>query len=109
MTKIITYNVNGIRAALKKGFGSWLYSTNVDIICLQEIKAKTEQFDQSLFNSLGYHCYVNSAEKAGYSGVAILSKKKPNHIEFGCGIEKIDAEGRVLRADFDKFSIILGR
>ena len=104
--KIITYNINGIRAALKKGFDDWLTSFNPDIVCLQEIKAKPDQFDQSLFRSLGYYCFINSAEKPGYSGVAILSKKKPNHIELGCGVEKIDLEGRFLRADFDDFSII---
>ncbi len=106
MPKILTYNVNGIRAALKKGFDNWLVSCNPDIVCLQEIKAKIDQFDQSLFKSLGYHCFIYPAEKAGYSGVAILSKKTPNHIEVGCGIEKIDYEGRVLRADFDGFSVM---
>tara|TARA_B100000214_G_scaffold303139_1_gene233805 strand:- start:6738 stop:7502 length:765 start_codon:yes stop_codon:yes gene_type:complete len=106
MVKILTYNINGIRAALKKGFDNWLYSSNPDIACLQEIKAKPNQFNQSLFKNLGYHCFINSAEKPGYSGVAILTKKKPNHIVIGCGIEKIDFEGRIIRADFDKFSII---
>ena len=106
MTKIISYNINGIRAALKKGLDSWIYASQPDIVCLQEIKAKPEQFDEEIFNKLGYSCFINSAEKPGYSGVAILSKIKPNHIETGCGIEKIDFEGRVIRADFDKYSVI---
>jgi len=106
MVKILTYNVNGIRAALRKDFASWLKATNPDVLCLQEIKANSEQFDESIFTDLGYHCFWNSAEKKGYSGVAILTKTKPQHIEYGCGIEQIDFEGRILRADFDGFSVM---
>ena len=106
MSTIITYNVNGIRAALKKDLNQWLSASKADIVCLQEIKAKPEQFDEAVFNDLGYRCYINSAEKPGYSGVAILSKVTPNHIEIGCGIEKIDFEGRVIRADFDEYSVM---
>ena len=106
MSKIISYNINGIRAALKKGLDSWIDSTQADVVCLQEIKAKPEQFEKKAFNKLGYHCYINSAEKPGYSGVAILSKKKPNYIEMGCGIESIDIEGRVIRADFNEYSVM---
>tara|TARA_B100001146_G_C16149197_1_gene420357 strand:- start:231 stop:998 length:768 start_codon:yes stop_codon:yes gene_type:complete len=106
MVKILTYNVNGIRAALRKDFASWLKATNPDVLCLQEIKANSEQFDESIFTDLGYHCFWNSAEKKGYSGVAILTKTKPQHIEYGCGIEQIDFEGRILRADFDGFSMM---
>jgi exodeoxyribonuclease-3 len=73
---------------------------------LQEIKANSEQFDESIFTDLGYHCFWNSAEKKGYSGVAILTKTKPQHVEYGCGIEQIDFEGRILRADFDGFSVM---
>ena len=65
-----------------------------------------EQFDESVFTDLGYDCYWNSAEKKGYSGVAILSKTKPKYVEYGCGIDKIDFEGRILRADFDGFSVM---
>ena len=104
--KILTYNVNGIRAALRKDFCSWLKAVNPDIVCLQEIKANIEQFEPSVFTDLGYHCFWNSAEKKGYSGVAILTKTKPKHVEYGCSIEKIDFEGRILRADFDEFSIM---
>ena len=106
MPKIISYNVNGIRAALKKGLDVWIDSSHADIFCLQEIKAKPEQFDTKLFDDIGYSCFINSAERAGYSGVAILSKIKPNNIEIGCGIEKIDLEGRIIRADFTNYSVM---
>ena len=106
MPTILTYNINGIRAALKKDLNGWLAVTDADIVCLQEIKAKPEQFDQQVFNKIGYKCYINSAEKPGYSGVAILSKTPPKHIEYGCGIEKIDFEGRVIRADYDNLSVM---
>ena len=106
MSVILTYNVNGIRAAINKGFDKWLVASQADIICLQEIKAKPDQFDERLFNELGYYCFVNSAVKPGYSGVAILSKIKPNHVEYGCGIDKIDSEGRIIRTDFDDYSVM---
>ena len=106
MPKIFTYNVNGIRAAVNKGLDTWLSSVDADILCLQEIKAKPDQFNQNLFNQLGYNCFINSAEKAGYSGVAILSKIIPNHVEVGCGIKEIDFEGRIIRADFEKYSVM---
>ena len=73
MATIITYNINGIRASLKKGLDTWINTVKPDIICLQEIKAKPEQFDTTLFNNLGYGCFINSAQKPGYSGVAIIS------------------------------------
>lgn len=106
MTTILTYNINGIRAALKKGLDDWLNTSNPDIVCFQEIKAKRDQFDVIPFNNLGYDCFINSAEKPGYSGVAIISKIKPKHVEYGCGNEKIDFEGRVIRADYDNFSVM---
>ena len=92
--KILTYNVNGIRAALRKEFSFWLKAVNPDIICLQEIKANPEQFEASVFADLGYHCFWNPAEKKGYSGVAILTKTKPQHVEYDCGIEEIDFASR---------------
>ena len=106
MTRIISYNINGIRAVLNKGFDIWVKSSKADIICLQEIKARPEQFNKELFNKLGYNCFTHSAEKPGYSGVAILSKIKPKYVEVGCGIEKIDFEGRVIRADFEDYSVM---
>ena len=105
--KIISYNVNGIRAAVKKGFVKWLISANPDVICLQEIKAMKEQLDLSDFEDAGYkYHYWFSAQKKGYSGVAILSKTEPNHVEYGTGIETMDFEGRNLRADFDGVSVM---
>ncbi|MDO6595567.1 exodeoxyribonuclease III [Oceanihabitans sp. 2_MG-2023] len=105
--KIISYNVNGIRAALKKDFIKWLEAANPDVICLQEIKAIEEQLDVDLFIEAGYtYNYWFSAQKKGYSGVAILSKTKPNHVEFGTGIESMDFEGRNIRADFDGISVM---
>ena len=106
MPKILSYNINGIRAALNKGLDTWMDSSQADIVCLQEIKAKPEQFDEKSFNKLGYNCFINSAQKPGYSGVAILSKIRPNHVAMGCGIERIDFEGRVIRADFDDCSVM---
>ncbi len=104
--KIITYNVNGIRAALAKGFADWLTAANPDVLCLQEIKADITKFDTALFEQLGYHVYLHPAIKKGYSGVAILSKIEPKHVEVGCGIACYDDEGRVLRADFEDFSVM---
>ena len=105
--KIISYNVNGIRAAIKKGFIEWLKNSNSDVICIQEIKANTDQLDLSLFSEIGYkYNYWFSAQKKGYSGVAILSKHKPKHIEYGTGIDHMDFEGRNLRIDFEKFSVM---
>jgi len=105
--KIISYNVNGIRAAIKKGFIEWLINSNADVVCLQEIKAMEEQLDLSLFKNAGYkYNYWYSAQKKGYSGVAILSKTKPNHVEYGTGIETMDFEGRNIRADYDGVSVM---
>lgn len=105
--KIISYNVNGIRAALKKDFIPWLKATDADIVCFQETKAQPEQIDDSVFKEIGYeYCYWFSAEKKGYSSVGIISKIKPNHVEYGTGISSMDKEGRNLRADFDTFSVM---
>lgn len=105
--KIISYNVNGIRAAINKGFIDWLKSADPDVICLQEIKALKEQLDLELFSEAGYkYNYWFSAQKKGYSGVAILCKSEPNHVEFGTGIESMDFEGRNLRVDYDNVSIM---
>jgi len=104
--KIISYNVNGIRAALKKDFVGWLKAVNPEVLCLQETKAVEEQVDMSEIEALGYNHYWFSAQKKGYSGVAILSKVAPKHVEFGTGIDHIDFEGRVIRADFDHCSVI---
>lgn len=105
--KIISYNVNGIRAALKKGFLEWLQQANPDVICIQETKAQKEQLDTAEFEAAGYPChYWFSAQKKGYSGVAVFCKQEPNHIAYGTGIETMDFEGRNLRIDYDAVSIM---
>jgi len=105
--KIISYNVNGIRAAIKKGFLEWLKTANPDVICIQETKARQEQVDENSIKLAGYpHQYWFSAQKKGYSGVAIFCKQKPNHIEYGTGIESMDFEGRNIRVDFDNVSVM---
>ena len=104
--KIISYNVNGIRAAIKKGLLEWLKTEDPDIICIQETKANKDQVETNLIKESGYNHFWYSAEKKGYSGVAIFSKIKPLNIEYGTGIDYMDKEGRVIRADFDKFSVI---
>ena len=105
--RIASYNVNGIRAALGKGFLTWLKQADPDLICLQEIKAQEDQLDLSLFEQAGYaHHFWFPAEKKGYSGVAILSRQKPDHVEYGTGIGYMDAEGRNIRADFGGVSVM---
>ena len=105
--KIISYNVNGIRAALKKGFLDWLQVANPDVICIQETKAHKEQLEVSLFEEAGYPFhYWFSAQKKGYSSVAIFCKEKPKHIAYGTGIESMDFEGRNLRVDFEDISVM---
>ena len=106
MRKIISYNVNGIRAALRKGLADWLKESNPDILCLQELKANQDQVEPEEFEGLGYRQYWFSAEKKGYSGVAIFSKEEPRHVEYGMGIDLYDSEGRVIRADYEDYSVI---
>ena len=104
--KVLSYNVNGIRAALNKGFTDWLKAANPDVLCLQETKALKEQVDTAVFEELGYQHYWFSAQKKGYSGVAILTKKEPKKIAYGSGIDHMDFEGRILRVDFDEVSVM---
>ena len=104
--KLISYNVNGIRAAENKGFTSWLAQEAPDVIGLQEIKAMDDQFDWQVVRDLGYEVFTYPAQKKGYSGVALLTKIKPNQVTFGCGVDWIDFEGRIVRADYDDFSFI---
>ena len=104
--KIISYNVNGIRAAIGKGFADWLLTESPDVICLQETKAQPEQIDLALFEKLGYNGYFHSAQKKGYSGVGILCKQKPDKVVVGMNNERYDAEGRVLRADFGELTVV---
>lgn len=104
--KIITYNINGIRAAIKKGLFEWLKSEDPDVICFQEIKANLDQIPVAEIEDMGYHLQVHSAEKKGYSGVATLSKKKPSLVASDTGMKAYDAEGRILRTDFGKTTIL---
>jgi exodeoxyribonuclease-3 len=91
---------------MRKGFIEWLQQANPDVICIQETKANRDQVELDLIEAAGYHHYWFSAEKKGYSGVAIFSKTKPNHIEYGTGISHMDFEGRCIRLDFDKVSVM---
>ncbi|MFT5914551.1 MAG: exodeoxyribonuclease-3 [Flammeovirgaceae bacterium] len=105
--KIITYNVNGIRAALKKDFLGWIESENPAIFCLQEVKAMENQVPElEIFKEMGYEIYWNPAEKKGYSGVATFTKIKPISVTKGIGLEKYDSEGRVLKLTFENFTLI---
>lgn len=104
--RIISYNVNGIRAAINKGFIEWLQTDPADIICLQETKAMKENVDCTKIESLGFDTYWFSADKKGYSGVAVFTKVKPDNVQFGNGIMQSDAEGRVIRLDFGEITLI---
>ena len=106
MIKILSYNINGIRAALRKNLLDWIKDYNPDIVCFQEIKANDDQFDKSIFEDLGYYNYWFSAQKKGYSGVGIITKIKPLNVEYGTGIKYMDFEGRNLRVDFKNFSVM---
>ena len=104
--RIISYNVNGIRAAIKKGFVEWIQTNPADIICLQETKANQEDIDIEAFEKAGYHSYCFSAQKKGYSGVMIMSRKKPDAVHYGSNMEQSDFEGRVIRADYGDITVI---
>ena len=104
--KITSYNVNGIRSAMSKGLLDWIGENTFDIVCLQEVKANYDQINPLLFSEMGYHVYWCSARKKGYSGVAVLTRIKPRHVEIGTGHRESDEEGRVIRLDFDNFSVM---
>lgn len=104
--RIISYNLNGIRAAMNKGLLDWLKTDPADIICIQETKAQKENVDHTFFNSLGYHDYWFSAQKKGYSGVAVFTKIKPDKVEYGNGQKSVDEEGRVIQLDFGDIRLI---
>jgi len=104
--RIITYNVNGIRAAIGKGLLEWIVDANPDVLCLQETKAQLDQIPVLSFREIGYHCYSFCAKKKGYSGVAILTKEEPTEVVYGMNIPKYDDEGRFLRVDFGDLSIV---
>jgi len=104
--KVISYNVNGIRAALLKDFTQWLLTENPDVLCLQETKAQPDQIDTKLFAEMGYTSYLHSAEKKGYSGVAIITKQAPDNVVIGMDFPLYDGEGRVIRADFGDVTVV---
>lgn len=104
--KLISWNVNGIRAVMKKEFVESLHSMAPDILCLQETKAQDDQVVEALKDIRGYHIYMNSAIKKGYSGTAILTKKEPLNITYGLGIEEHDQEGRVITAEYESFYLV---
>ena len=104
--RILSWNVNGIRAAYKKGILDWLKEEDPDILCIQETKAHPDQLTDDLRNPEGYESYFSSAEKKGYSGVAIYTKQKPKKVEHGFGIKKFDSEGRILVAEYPKFVLM---
>lgn len=104
--KIITLNTNGIRSASRKGFFGWMKRQNADVICLQETRAQVHQLDKKMFSPAGYYAFFNDAEKKGYSGVALYSRKKPDRITDKLGWAVADKEGRYLQVDFGKLSIV---
>ena len=104
--KLASWNVNGIRAAGRTTFASWFEAEAADVVCVQEIKAVPEQLDEALLHPLGYHSFWHSAQKPGYSGVAVYSKKEPLAVQNGLGIPEIDQEGRVIRVDYSDFVLL---
>lgn len=106
MINLYSWNVNGIRAAQKKGFLNWLDEIKPDILCLQETKAHPDQLDEALLNPQAYHTYWAYAERKGYSGVALYSRVEPNSVQIGLGIDEYDQEGRTIVAEYDDFVFI---
>ena len=104
--RVLSWNVNGLRAALKKGFLDWLTRESPDILCLQETKAAPDQLPDSLLNIEGYTSYFSSAERKGYSGVGLYTKEKPDQVNYGFGIETFDYEGRTIVADYRDFVLL---
>ena len=103
--KITTWNVNGIRAAFGNNAFEWLCDYPSDVVCLQEIKAKIDQIDSSLFESMGFQCFWNPAERPGYSGTGTIYKLKPLNTSFGMGVEQFDSEGRIIQSSFPDFEL----
>lgn len=104
--KIISYNTNGLRAAVNKGFIKWLEGVSPDILCIQETKMQSGQIDEEVFQNMDYHVYWHSAVKKGYSGTALFSKEMPELLKYGTGIEEYDAEARLIRADYKDITLI---
>lgn len=106
MTRIVSINANGIRAAARKGFFDWMHVVKPDVVCVQETKAQVEQLIDPVFFPDGYHCYYVDAEKKGYSGVAIYSRHKPDKVTTEMGWDLADQEGRYVQVDLGKLSVI---
>ncbi len=104
--RIITANLNGIRAAAKKGFFTWLEQQDADVVCIQETKAQQHQLTDALFHPIGYHCYYHDAEKKGYSGVALYARQAPDDVITGIGWADVDGEGRYLEARFPAVNVV---
>ena len=105
--KLVSWNVNGLRAVITKGFEEFFKEINADIFCIQETKMQEEQIDDKIKEIFKeYNCYWNSAEKKGYSGTAVFSKVKPTNVTYGIGIEEHDKEGRVITLEFEKFYLV---
>ncbi|MFW2403202.1 MAG: exodeoxyribonuclease III [Gammaproteobacteria bacterium] len=104
--RIITLNANGIRAAARKGFYSWLARQKADVVCLQETKAQVHQLEDRMFRPRNFHCFYEDAEKKGYSGVAIYARKEPDDLIRGYGSDEFDREGRYIEARFGKLSVV---
>lgn len=105
MLKVVSINLNGIRSAIKKGFFEWMIDQDADVICAQELRAQDPEIVNKVLQPAGYHCYFHFAEKKGYSGVAIFSKQKPQHVVTGLGWLEADTEGRYIEADFGEIAI----
>ena len=105
MFRIVTFNANGLRSAAKKNFWTWLDSVNPDILCIQELKGQAGDFSPEVLHQNGFYLYMNSAQKKGYSGVALYSRKEPLSTQVGFGNAEFDAEGRYVHAEFDEFIV----
>ena len=106
LRRIVSYNVNGIRAASVKGFTEWVKDEKPDILCLQEIKVQAENTDKAIFHDYGFDTYWHFAEKKGYSGTALFTRDKPESVRYGMNIKEYDAEGRLIRADYDNITLL---
>ncbi len=104
--KIISWNVNGLRAVYNKGFSKWFEEVDTDIVCLQEIKLQESQLPKQLISPGNYHSYFNFAEKKGYAGVVVYSKTEPLKVDRQLDLPKFDKEGRILRLDYPDFTLI---
>ena len=104
--RIITFNANGIRSAATKGFFLWLEQQQADVVCVQETRARIDQLNDGHFFPAGFHCHYFDAQRPGYAGTAIYSRKEPNKVQRGLGWEPINSEGRWLQADYDGISVV---